>query len=400
MTMSPAVEGPLAAELRQIGERGAFPESRARRHHFVPAFLLARWADPVGQRKGRLHQLDVSTGRPQRTSPDSACFKRDFYAQGVDGERNNVLESFFAVVEGHAAPALARLVGDPISCSPEDRQTLSFFLALQGSRTPPGMTQAFKNAQLFKLLELNLELNQPDRFAERYRERIDADADAETIEARRRTMLQQLAAGHVSLADPTAAAANLLINSIIPTAEIVSELRWTMLISEDAEFVTSDRALAMADATPETPWAGHAWNSSPTAQTTVPMGPHHCLILEPGRRGIGEAPADENLVMRVNLRTYGWAERFIYGTSQQKVSVVRRQAKARRSLVVRPKVPKLTLLEEADPDDPEVGREHPASWPKGLWHRNKDGTMTFCAYKVLDPDDPEAIQRAITETIR
>lgn len=400
MAMSRVVEGPLAAELRQIGERGAFPESYARRHHFVPAFLLAAWADPRGERKGRLHQLDVRTGRPQRTSPDSACFKRDLYAQGKDGERSNVLESFFAVVEGHAAPALERLAKDPISCSPEDRQTLSFFLALQGARTPPGMTQAFKNAQLLKLLELNLEMSQSDRFAERYRERVDDAADDKTIEARRRMMLQQLAAGHVSLADPTAAAAQVLVDSIIPTAELVAELRWTVLSSEESQFVTSDRALAMADPTPKTPWSGHAWCSSPTAQTTVPLGPHHCLLLEPGVRGVGTALADTALVMRVNLRTYGWAERFIYATSQDVVSLVRRQAKAHRSLVVHPEVPRLTLLEPADPNDPEVGQEHPPGWPKGLWHRNEDGTQTFCAYRVLDPDDPPAIQRAITDTIR
>jgi hypothetical protein len=60
----------------------------------------------------------------------------------------------------------------------------------------------------------------------------------------------------------------------------------------------------------------------------------------------------------------------------------------------------MTLFEEADPEDPEVGREHPTSWPKGLWHQDQDDTMTFCAYKVLDPDDPETIQRAITEIIR
>jgi hypothetical protein len=129
----------------------------------------------------------------------------------------------------------------------------------------------------------------------------------------------------VSQADPAAAAADLLVNSIIPTAELVSELRWTTLITEKGEFVTSDRALAMADATPETPWAGHAWDSSPTPQTTVPMGPQHCLVLERGRCGIAEAPADEKLVMQANLRAYGWAERFIYGTCQETVSTVRRQ---------------------------------------------------------------------------
>jgi hypothetical protein len=58
----------------------------------------------------------------------------------------------------------------------------------------------------------------------------------------------------------------------------------------------------------------------------------------------------------------------------------------------------VTLLEAADLDDAEVGREQPAGWPKGLWHRNEDGSMTFCAW-VVDPDDPEAIQRAMTDII-
>jgi hypothetical protein len=176
MFVPSAVEGPLAAELREIGELGAFPPSDARRHHYVPAFLLARFATPVGERKGRLHQLDVGSGRPQRTSPDSACFVRGLYDQGTTNEPNNVLESFFAVVERHAAPAIARLVQDPVACTPEDRQTLSVFLALQGSRTPVGLTEAMNNAQLFSLVELNLELGDPERFAQRYREHVDTDA--------------------------------------------------------------------------------------------------------------------------------------------------------------------------------------------------------------------------------
>jgi hypothetical protein len=126
-------------------------------------------------------------------------------------------------------------------------------------------------------------------------------------------MLRQLAAGHVSLADPKVAAVTL-----------VSELRWTMLVSGHAQFVSSDRAVAMTDANLEFPWSGNAWNSSPTAQTTVPLGPQRCLVLEPGAAGIGEAHVDAAQVMHVNLRIYGWAERFIYGTTQAVVCQVRR----------------------------------------------------------------------------
>ncbi len=80
-TMHEGVGGPLARELLEIAQRSRdMPATTTRRHHYVPAFLLARFAEPAGDRRGWLYQLDTSTGEPQKTTPDAACFERDLYA--------------------------------------------------------------------------------------------------------------------------------------------------------------------------------------------------------------------------------------------------------------------------------------------------------------------------------
>jgi len=140
--MHAPVEGPLARELRDIADGNRdFPETTARRHHYVPAFLLARFADPVGDRRGWMYQLDTSTGKPQKTTPNSACFERDLYSQTVGDGRDNTIEALFSIVEKHAASAIERLIADPLKLTAEDRETLSYFLAFQFSRTPASLEQ-------------------------------------------------------------------------------------------------------------------------------------------------------------------------------------------------------------------------------------------------------------------
>src|SRR5262245_44960967 len=125
--MGNPIEGPLVRELRQIGAgKRAFPKTDARRHHYVPAFLLAQFAEPRGDRRSFMAQIDVSSGRPQKTTPNDACFAKDLYAQNVESGRDNTLEAFFAVIERHSAPAIQRLLDDPLAQTPEDRETLSY----------------------------------------------------------------------------------------------------------------------------------------------------------------------------------------------------------------------------------------------------------------------------------
>jgi hypothetical protein len=132
-------------------------------------------------------------------------------------------------------------------------------------------------------------------------------------------------------------------------------------------------------------------------QTTIALGRRHCLLCEPGPARVGRTSVGPELVRDINLRTYGWAQRFIYATSQEVVTEVRRDARKRRPKVVRPRAPRPVILEDADPNDPDVGRENvKRGWPKGLWAKDDDGQMRFVAYTVLEPDDPRSVLAAAT----
>jgi hypothetical protein len=72
--MAAVPEPPFIHHLREIASGAKrLPTTRARKHHYVPSFLLARWATPQA-RDGRLVSLEVASGevtdeRPHNSSP-------------------------------------------------------------------------------------------------------------------------------------------------------------------------------------------------------------------------------------------------------------------------------------------------------------------------------------------
>lgn len=95
---------------------------------------------------------------------------------------------------------------------------------------------------------------------------------------------------------------------------------------DDAAFV-KDRPISMVDPTPGHPWTGNAWRSSGNAISFYPLSSTKGLFMTPGDHGLATATSRASQVRRLNLMTYGWAERFVYGTSQEAVVRVRRQAR-------------------------------------------------------------------------
>jgi hypothetical protein len=115
-------------------------------------------------------------------------------------------------------------------------------------------------------------------------------------------------------------------------------------------------------------------------------------------------------VRDINLRTYGWAERFVYGRTQEVVQGVRQNAKRHPDKVIRPRAPMQVLFEPADPDDPTVGAEYvKRGLPRGAWVPDENGQRQFVSYTVLDPSKPRgtyadsgasASRRVIEKAIR
>jgi hypothetical protein len=377
--------GLLIAEMRQTGDYGRIEKSEAKRHHFVPQLLLREFsADPD---RRALFQLDVSTGQPRKTSVRDAAFKHRLYAMvDEDGVASNVMEGYLALVESHAAPALERLRADPMGLTLADRATISFFLAIQTQRTPGSAARLGRIANgAFRDLAEEF-LSGPGAIAERHRaipNGPEGESD-EQIETLRKETLAAVRSGDVILKDPGGAAFGIGFELAAELAPSIFEFKWTILRSGGG-FVTSDRGFSIFDPSPRHPWSAEGVLSSPDSQTTVPLSQRSSLVLSPTGMATEVAEVGDREVQLVNLRTYGWADRFVYGSSQDTLQGVRRSAKRRPADVLRPRSPCTVTLLDFDPDDDlfrAVNRRK--GWPETLLH---DGVTHD--YVVFDVDRPD-----------
>jgi hypothetical protein len=328
-------EPPFVRHLRKLVEGSApLPQTNARRHHYVPSFLLARWAMPP-KRKGKLAALTVATGHAAMTKPDNVAFVPELYSLNADdGGLDRKIETFMSVIEDHAADPIKRLGTAAESITDEDRWTVAFFLALQQGRTPPGLADherlAVAAAKAF-LRDRRARFDDFEAVAATYRRHINPAASDDEIrgfaEEQKQAMLDP--DGPVQPA-PEAAFQSLALNAS-GIALTVAALDWTLLTS-DEEFVENDRGLATR---------GNMWESSATAETTVPLAPSVCLKLTPGDSGYAVVPADASTVNAINLRTYGWAAEKVFGTSTGVVRDVHAKAQADPASVPAPVAPRI-----------------------------------------------------------
>jgi hypothetical protein len=379
---------PLLRELEALTRRdGPYPESQAKRHHLVPAFLLRRFIRP-GSERPRVVQLDLRSGRPQPVDPATAASRTRFYrVTDDDGTTHQRVEFVLSIIEDHAADALARLVANPVELSPADRATLAVFFSLLEARTIAGLEKLSRLAETSLRYFAAGEFADRAKFAEMYREAV-GQADDATIERQRQDMIASLTEGRIRLANPQEVALGLMFEQMTDSAQLIYQMDWEMLDACAGAFVTSDRALAMHDPTPEYPWSGHAILSSPNAETTIPLDPSRCLRLTPMDRpqsstSVATIRADARLVAEINLRTYGFATSYIFADSQETASVVRRDAKRRPRLVVRPRPFRQAMLIDAEAGDDRLAREHrERGWPERFQVRGE-----LHDYVVLDEDE-------------
>ena len=387
------LSSPLFCELARDAEQGTYPESEAKRHHLVPRFLLANFAQTVGGQE-RLLQLDVHTGSNVWAAPAGAASRSRFYRlTDDDGTTHQRVEHYLARVETHAATAIRHLCADPATLPAADRATIAMFLALLEGRTIAGLEQFSNFADLTLQTMQASHCADPVAFEDTYRQAI-GPASPEQVERARIEMLAALAENRVKLANPKEVALDLLLQHSVTSSQYIYQLQWHLLEAVDGRFITSDRGLAMYDPTPAFPWSGHAIMSSPNAQTTIPLGPTQCLLLRPPgpvlTPGLPVHRIDARRVMEINLRTYGFASDYIFADTQQTATNVHREAKARPKAVERPRRSHQVMLIEAEAGDDRLANEHEKrGWPPRLV---VDGQAHD--YLVLAPDD-RPIERSV-----
>jgi hypothetical protein len=392
------------ADLAKLAESdGSAYDNDAKRQHFVPQLLLRGFSDESDDKRP-LYQLNTKTGKPQRTSVEAAASRRYFYAiTNEDGTRNNRLEGFFARIESHAAPALKRLLDEPLALSAGDRATLSFFLAVQTHRTPAGIAQGEKLANVVLRLLVGTEsFSDLAAFQETYRKIFgEDDKTPDEIEDFRRRTIRSVREGKTVMVDPGGAALTSGLEIVPEQAFTIYQMSWTILRGEGG-FVTSDRSFAMHDPTPIYPWSANGLLSSPHAQTTIPLSDKACLLLTPDGDELG---VDDNVtaddVTTLNMRTYGWADEYIFGKSQLAVTAVRAAAKARPGDIVRPKPQNHVVLLDPDPTDDSLANANTRrGWPPRLVYEGVAHDYVVVPHDRPAPEIQELVDRIVEERAR
>ena len=270
--MSASDEPPYLRQLRAIA-LGEAPKlsADAIKQHYVPSFLLARWATPQ-TRKGTLTQLNVSSGAVVPCKAGKVATEPDLYTIDANTPSpDRSIEALLGLFETNAADPIKNLASIPTRISDDDRLTIAMFLAFQQGRTPAGLAQHLRVAQMAVEGLVHKFFGDREKVAAYVRAHIKPDAGDDDVKTWATSEIKAFKSGARFIEMPPEAPFQAMLKSVSPVASTVAVLDWTLLESTSGEFVTNDRGLAMHD--PDLrDGRGHAWEELAAGRDDVPSG--------------------------------------------------------------------------------------------------------------------------------
>lgn len=357
-----------------VEEKKPRPTSDANHHHYVAQFQLTKFRG-----KGRLYQLDKEDGTCEVVTPKKAAWSSNLYTvQSTTGEHDGIVEGFFSVAEGFAAPALKRFLADPSALSDRDRGDLAFLVGIQEWRVPGFLAEQKEAITHAAITWTATQLANMKGPKGKKREGLEA--------------YEALTDGRVTIEPPAQEVLTLSLNMLAESSQLVNALPWTLLQATEGAFICSDRPLTMYDPTPPYPWSAPGWLSSPMIEATMPLGRGSCLRIGPSQRErIGVRPTTKQ-VDRINRRTYGFATRFVYGPSAKILEDLHALAQTKPDSIPKPIKKQMVMFEDPDTADPKIAHENAArGWPRYV--SDPEGSGRMFSYKVLDSE--EAARRSV-----
>jgi hypothetical protein len=351
-----------------------FPTSDAKRHHYVAQFQLTKFKG-----KGRLYQLDKEDGTCEVVTPKKAAWSSNLYTvESTTGEHDGIVEGFFAVAEGFAAPALKRFLADPVAVSDRDRGDLAFLVAIQEQRVPGHLAEQKEAVTHAGITWAATQLANTKGSKGKKRKGLEA--------------YEALTDGRVTIKPPDQEVLTLSLNMLAEMSQFVNALPWTVLQATDGMFICSDRPLTMHDPTPRYPFSAPGWMSSPMVEATMPLGRSACLRISPRQRERIAVQQTAKQVDRINRRTYGFATRYVYGPSAEVLEDLHELAQADPEAIPKPIKKHMVMFEDPKTADPKIADENAArGWPRYV--EDPEGSGRMLSYEVLDSE--EAARRAV-----
>ena len=295
----------------------------SRRHHVVPKFLLNKFAEPRTS-KGVLYALDKHTGDVRVASSNNVTIEKDYYLLPDDpelaGYAKDLPEGDLSRIEAAAAPVIGRLCdGSILPESFDARASLALFTAVMRARTPREREQ-FAAASEHRLNEVARQAHHHRNAIRRFLEGRQDSVGAEDLDAFAQRMKDASDKDEIHVKVPIDRSLGTLLRLAVEMAAGIEQMSWWILrASGEHAFVISDCPLAMYDVALRE-GRGNAFNSSPLAETTLPLSPDACLQLRTSGPRLAERRIEASDVDEINLRTYAWANRWSFGSEESVVA--------------------------------------------------------------------------------
>jgi Protein of unknown function (DUF4238) len=343
-----------------------------KRQHFVPQFLLRRFAIKDGRWQGHVFRLPIAGGPARPAVPRNEAAKNRYY--DLPGELVGEFqpESVLEKIESGAAATLQRLERrTPLR--DEDFVHLAYFTALQTNRTPQDRAEArFLDEFMARQLQ-ELRFSAREQAVAFIRER-RPELTEEEAEAERQKLVDDLNAGRLrfeSTAEREVAGMFLGLNDAV--GQLLTQCDFTLVeLTGSVELVLPDTGYTRYDAHPRVPGTGSGFVGTDTVETVIPVAPARALVVTRGAGRIGYGEAGPEYAEDLNLRVYAQSEVCIYGRGQQPVVAAKQLARRRRADVVerrrRPRIMWILERQAGEPEDaPVLGKGYSVEGVRTEW---------------------------------
>lgn len=376
-------------------------ELPGKRQHYVPKFLLRRFAIDATNKKSLVWRLDKKTGKPERVNPVNEVVIGRYYRIVLDdGTVDDTADELLDRIETMATEVIVRMGADDYVPLAEDVFRLILFIVTLKNRTPQAREALRETDE--QMAEMWLEVMLSDREHYHRVRRKDGRGEAE-VEAERLKALDELRAGRIGMESGPDREVALMFTALEKTSEMLFEniafVRFRVPQLSKAAFVLSDHPVSHYDPTPKTPEAGASFMSSDNSLTFVPLDPTFGLLLVQGQpQTWKDIEVSNEDVDELNLLTYAWAREAIYGPSQEAVTRVRRLAKRKPKVLAefRYRPPRIWVA-EIDDSTAEAGPHDFTSRFKGqkttrTLHVSQEG-VDEARRRAWAPSDEDARKR-------
>lgn len=325
----------------------------AKRHHYVPEFLLRRFSTNPTEEHPLICRLDVRTGAISKLSTlNCAVIQHYNRLTEASGLPTGFAEAMLSYAEGQAVPLVEKLIHGKI-LDLRERVDFSTFLMAQQMRTPRGREWLrFGQDQAAKFWALKKLYENRDFTKEYLRKDLGREPTDDEVDESIRQMAEPLEGDELVV---TLGQDAEILGMFMPAPDLVpliGEMNWILMEAPGGQsFILSDDPLVRLD--PLNPDGPAGWRSSSTVEATMPLDPQYCLRLRQPPLGQSKRVVAADEVLDTNLRTYAGAREFIFGPTEELLESIHAEAKINpiRVDLYRPKPPNMYVLERIEGEE-------------------------------------------------